>query len=136
MVSELTLHRRAFWTFFAEQLPQLNARTVRGNESTRWLAVGPTPLIAALYISGGAVGLFVRGARGAKTGHVREFLFPHREFLVRELGQPDLRLGHNFLLVSRLRADMQDEANWPRATAWFAEHSPVYERALEALQKR
>jgi hypothetical protein len=29
-----------------------------------------------------------------------------------------------------------DEANWPSAIAWFAEQSPLYERALAALQRR
>ena len=62
MVADITLHRRAFWVFFGEQLPELAARTVRGNETTRWLPVGPVPLVAAHYISAGAAGLFVRGA--------------------------------------------------------------------------
>jgi hypothetical protein len=136
MVSDLNLHRRVFWSFFADQLPDLYARTERGNESTRWLAVGPVPLIVAHYISGDAVGIFVRGARGTKTGHVREFLFPHRTFLMQALQRPELRLSYNFLLVSRLRADMRDEANWPRATAWFADNSPAYQSALVDLQRR
>lgn len=136
MVSELNLHRRAFWAFFAERLPALNARTERGNETTRWLPVGPMPLIVAHYISAHATGLFVRGPRGMKTWRVREFFFPHRDFLMQALRQPELRLGENFLLVSRLRADMQDRANWPHAIEWLAEHSPVYEAALEALQRQ
>jgi hypothetical protein len=136
MVSDLTLHRRAFWKFFAEQLPALNARTERGNESSRWLAVGPIPLVAAHYVATGGVGIFVRGGWGARSGLVREYLFPHREFLAAALDRPNLRLGENFLLGSSLRADMLDEANWPRAIAWFAEQSPLYERALAALQRR
>ncbi|QDZ02539.1 hypothetical protein FQ775_20380 [Nitratireductor mangrovi] len=39
MVSELTAHRRAFWAFFADELPDLAVRTVprrtRGNETTQ-----------------------------------------------------------------------------------------------------
>lgn len=136
MVSELTTHRRAFWAFFADELPHLAARTKRGNETTRWLAVGPLPLILAHYISADAVGLFVRGARGTHIGHVRELLFPHRAFLAEQLRQPTLKLGTSFLLVSRLRLDTGDRANWPQAIAWFARNSPVYEEALLALQRR
>ena len=136
MVSDLNLHRRAFWAFFAERLPELNARTARGNESSRWLAVGVMPLIAVHYISGESVGIFVRGARGTRIGHVREHLFPHREFLAKALGRERLRLGENFLLGDRLQGDMLDSANWPSAIDWFAERSPVYERALKGLQGR
>ncbi len=136
MVSDLTLHRRAFWNFFADQLPALNARTERGNESSRWLAVGTLPLIAAHYVATGGVGIFVRGARGTRSGLVREYLFPHREFLAAALGGPNLRLGKNFLLGSSMRVDMLDESNWSRAIAWFAEQSPLYERALADLHRR
>ncbi len=136
MVSETNLHRRAFWIQFARELPALAARTERGNESTRWLSVGHRPLILAHYISANAAGLFVRGARGIKTGHIREFLFPYREFLAAALAQPGIKLGERFLLVSRLRIDMRERANWPRAIDWFGEYSPVYERALAELQKR
>jgi hypothetical protein len=136
VVSDLNLHRRAFWAFFAERLPELNARTERGNESSRWLAVGVMPLIAVHYISGESVGIFVRGARGTRIGHIREYLFPHREFLAKALGGQGLRLGENFLLGDRLKGSMLDVANWPRAIDWFAQRSPVYERALKALQRR
>ena len=135
MVSDLNLHRRAFWAFFAERLPELNARTERGNESSRWLAVGVMPLIAVHYVSAQSVGIFVRGARGTRIGHIREYLFPHREFLAGALGGQGLRLGENFLLGDRLKGHMLDVANWPRAIDWFAERSPVYERALGALQR-
>ncbi len=108
----------------------------RGNESSRWLEVGPRPLIAVHYIAGGGVGLFVRGARGTRSGLVREHLFPHREFLSAALDRPVTRLPENFLLGHRLRGDMMDRTNWPSAIAWFAEQSPIYESALAALQKR
>jgi hypothetical protein len=136
MISDLTLHRRAFWAFFCGRLPALYARTERGNETTRWLAVGGMPLIVAHYIAGRGVGIFVRGARGTRTGHVREYLFPHRDFLAEALGRPDLRLGSTFLLNDRLRIDTFDRANWGRALDWFAERSPLYERALAKLQQR
>ena len=136
MVSDLNLHRRAFWAYFAEQLPALHARTERGNEHSRWLVVGPMPLIAAHYVANGGVGIFVRGARGTRAGHIRELLFPYRDFLAKALGREDLRLGQNFLLGYSLRCDMHDKSNWPQAIAWLAEQSPIYERALAALQKR
>ena len=136
MVSDLNLHRRSFWTFFAEHLPELNARTERGNESSRWLTVGVTPLVAVHYVSTQSVGIFVRGARGTRIGHIRERLFPHRDFLATALDRPNLRLGENFLLGDRLKGAMLDSVNWPRAIDWFAERSPAYERALKALQRR
>lgn len=136
MVSDITAHRRAFWSFFAEELPVLNARMERGNESSRWLVVGPRPLIAVHYVALGGVGLFVRGARGTRNALVREYLFPHREFLGDALGGPVRRLPANFLLGHSLRCDMRDTANWPAALAWFAGQSPVYEKALVALQAR
>ena len=136
MVSDLNLQRRAFWAFFAERLPELNARTERGNESSRWLAVGVIPLILVHYVSARSAGIFVRGARGTKVGHIREYLFPHREFLAKALGRQGLRLGENFLLGDRIKANMPDAASWPRAIDWFAERSPVYEQALEELQGR
>jgi hypothetical protein len=136
MVSDLHLHRRAFWTFFAEALPGLNARTSRGNETTRWLAVGPRPLIVAHYIAATNVGIFVRGARGTRIGHVRELLFPYRGLLAEALTEPGLRLGETFLLNTRLRLPTEDKATWPRAMAWFAHQSPLYEAALAALQVR
>jgi hypothetical protein len=136
MVSDLTLHRRAFWMLFAERSPALHARTLRGNETTRWLAVGSMPLIVAHYIAGGGVGIFVRGARGTRIGLVREYLFPHRDFLAQALGRPELRLGSTFLLNDRLRIDTFDKANWPRAIDWLAVRSAVYEQALARLQRR
>jgi hypothetical protein len=135
MVADLTLHRRAFWGFLAEAAPTLHARTVRGNETTRWLPVGPMPLVAAHYISAGAVGIFVRGARGTRIGHIREFLFPYREFLAGALGQPDLRMGSQFLIHSGLRLDMSDRDNWPRAAEWLEVNSAIYEAALTRLQR-
>ncbi|WP_157018994.1 hypothetical protein [Mesorhizobium xinjiangense] len=135
MVSDLNRHRRAFWAQFASEQPALAARMERGSESTRWLAVGNRPLILAHYISANAVGLFVRGDRGTRTGHIREFLFPHHDLLAAALGQPDIRLGDQFLLVSRLRTDMHDKANWPNAIDWLAGNSPIYERALRDLQR-
>lgn len=136
MISDLYQHRRAFWAYFAEQLPTFHARTEYGTEHSRWLTVGVTPLIVAHYVANNGVGLFVRGARGVRTGLIREILFPHREFLARALGRPNLKLGRNFLLGSSLRTDMHDRANWPDAAAWFAQQSPIYERALEMLQRR
>lgn len=133
MVSDVTLHRRAFWSHFAEALPQLHTRTVRGNETSRWLPVEPFPLVVAHYVGAGAVGIFVRGERGSRIGHVRELLFPHRELIAELLG-PKVKLGNRFLVESRLRIDMQDRANWPHATAWFADRSPRYELLLERVQ--
>lgn len=132
-VSELTGRRRAFWAAFAQALPALAGRTVRGNETTRWLAVGHVPLVAAHYVGAGAVGIFVRGARGTRIGHVREILFPHRELIARHLG-PKVRLGTAFLVGTRLGIDMSEEANWPRALQWLAEASPRYEALLREVQ--
>lgn len=136
MISDLYRHRRAFWAYFAERLPALYARTEYGTEHSRWLAVGPTPLIVAHYVANGSAGIFVRGARGTPTGLTREFLFPHREFLAQALERPDLKLGTYFPLGSGLRADMHDKENWPAAIDWFAERSTAYERALKALLQR
>ncbi len=136
MVSELTAHRRAFWTCFAERQPQLFERTERGNETTRWLAVGPLPLVAAHYIAARGVGVFVRGARATKIGHVRDFLFPLRQALAAALGPEAPRLGTTFLLETRLRIDMGDRANWPHAIDWLGEKSRLYEAALTAVRDR
>ena len=134
MISDLTQHRRSFWRYFAENLPALAARTVRGNESSRWLAAGPRPLIIAHYIAAESVGLFVRGAARERIGHVREYLFPHRRFLAKSLGRPELRLGSTFLLPDICRLDMNDRARWAQAIDWFAAHSPRYEAIFTALQ--
>lgn len=136
MVSDITWHRRAFWQFFAERLPELSARMVRGNEHSRWLAVGHRPLIVAHYVANGGVGLFVRGPARERIGHVRDYLLPHRRFLAGRLGKPDLRLGSTFLLPESLRIDMAARGNWPCATDWFARRSPVYEATLAGLQLR
>ena len=77
----------------------------------------------------------MRGARRTRIGHVSEFLFPYRELLAKALRQPELRLGKTFLLDTKLRLDMQDRENWPTAVAWLAEQSPLYERALAAVQR-
>lgn len=136
MVSEITAHRRAFWAHFAEALPDLAVRLARGNEHSRWLAVGPRPLILAHYVANGGVGLFVRGAARERIGPVRDFLFPHRSFLAERLGRPNIRLGTTFLLHGALRIDMADRVNWPAAAGWFSRHSPLYEAALRDLQAR
>lgn len=136
MLSDTTQRQRGFWALFAETLPELSARMVRGNESTRWLVVGHRPLVAAHFYSNNAAGIFVRGARGTRIGHIREDLFPHREFFAKALGQPDLKLGTNFLLATRFRADMNERANWPAAITWFKQQSPRYEKMLTALQRR
>lgn len=136
MISDLYRHRRAFWQFFAGHAPELHARTEYATEHSRWLAVGPMPLVIALYVANRGVGLFVRGARRTRIGHVREFLFPWRELLASELREPELRLGGSFLLDTRLRADMQERDNWPAAADWLARRTPSYERALAAVQRR
>ncbi|MGD9915854.1 MAG: hypothetical protein AB7S80_17385 [Rhizobiaceae bacterium] len=135
MVSDLYRHRRAFWAALADAAPALASRTDYATEHSRWLAVGPMPLVIAHYIANGSAGIFVRGARRVRTPLIREFLFPHRAFLAQALGRPDLKLGTSFPLSGGVRTDMRDEANWPRAIDWFVEQSPVYERALIALQK-
>lgn len=134
MVSELNEHRRDFWQFFAERLPALYGRMVRGNEHSRWLFVGHRPLVIAHYVADRDVGLFVRGPRCEKTWQTREFLFPCREFLAERFGQPDLRPGKSFLLPKSARIDMTDRTNWQAATSWFAENSPVYETIFAELQ--
>ncbi|WP_274629123.1 hypothetical protein [Arvimicrobium flavum] len=136
MVSDLTRHRRDFWQYFADTLPELNVRMQRGNEHSRWLAVGHRPLVIAHYIANAGVGLFIRGEAGEPTWRVREFLFPHREFLARRLDRPGLKLGNMFLLPNSVRLDMTDRSNWQRATAWFAQNSPVYETVFTDLQSK
>jgi len=136
MISDITSHRRAFWRCFDESLPALAARTVRGNETSRWLSVGARPLIVAHFIASGSVGLFVRGVARERIGHVREYLFPHRKFIAASLGKPNLRLGNTFLVPDIFRLAMDDRDNWPAAISWFAEHSPRYERVFTALQAR
>lgn len=134
MISELTQHRRDFWHHFAQRLPKLDARMVRGNEHSRWLAVGHRPLIIAHYVANSGVGIFVRGQSGEKTWRIREFLFPHREFLAERLALPNLKLGNMFLLPKSTRLDMLDRENWNLACRWFAENSPAYETILTNLQ--
>src|SRR5690606_1544467 len=133
MISDVTRQRRAFWAHFAQALPELAARMERGNETSRWLPVGPFPLVAAHYVGAGGVGIFVRGPRGSRIGHVREILFPNREIIARHL-RPELRLGNRILLHSRLRLAMDDRSSWPRSVAWFAETSPRYEAMLREVQ--
>jgi hypothetical protein len=133
-LSDLNRLRRAYWTFLEGALPELFARTERGNESSRWLTVGALPLVVVHYFSVRGVGLFVRGARGTKIGHVREFLFPHRRRLSAALRRPEIRLGGTFLLHDRLRCDMTKRGNWAAAADWFAEKSPLYESALRQVQ--
>jgi hypothetical protein len=135
-LSDLNLLRRAFWEFSAAAEPAFFARMERGNESSRWLAVGAFPLVAVHYFSVRGVGIFVRGARGTKIGHVREFLFPHRRLLSEVLTRGDLRLGGTFLLHDRLRCDMTRRENWPAAVEWLTAKSPLYEKALLGVQKR
>ena len=135
MISELYRHRRAFWSGFAHHAPDLYARTEHGTEHSRWLFVGPRPLVVAMYVGNASAGIFVRGARGVRTPLIREYLFPYREILAQALGRPDLKLGTYFPLASGLKADMQDGANWPRAFEWFAANVPLYERALLLLQR-
>jgi len=135
-ISDLNLLRRAFWEFSAARELALFTRMERGNESSRWLPVGALPLVAVHYFSVRGVGIFVRGARGTKIGHVREFLFPHRRLLSETLARDDIRLGGTFLLHDRLRCDMTKRDNWPAAVAWLAAKSPLYEKALRCVQKR
>ena len=134
MVSELNQHRRDFWHFFAARLPALHGRMMRGNEHSRWLAVGHRPLVIAHYVANGGVGLFIRGPSRERTWQTREYVFPHREFLAKRLDQPNLRLGNRFLLTRSLRLDMTERANWTQATIWFAENSPFYETIFAELQ--
>lgn len=133
MVSELNQHRRAFWRHFADAQPALHAATVRGNEHSRWLPVGAGGVIVALYLTNGSVGVFVRGERGSRIGHVRERLFPRRESLAWALGQPDIKLGSRFLLNTSLRLDMHDRAIWPQAADWLAATAPLYQSALRDI---
>ena len=134
MVSDLTRHRREFWRHFADRLPELASRMVRGNEHSRWLIVGDRPLVVAHYVANRGVGLFVRGPARERIGHVRDYLFPHRQFLAERLDKPDLRLRTTFLLPDIVRLDMTDRANWDDAVDWFARHSPIYEAVFTELQ--
>ncbi|MGN6583432.1 MAG: hypothetical protein ACTHJV_06985 [Rhizobiaceae bacterium] len=135
-LSDLNRLRRAFWEFSAAAEPAFVARTERGNESSRWLPVGALPLVLVHYFSTRGVGVFVRGARGTRIGHVREFLFPHRRLLSERLTRDDIRLGGTFLLHDRLRCDMTKRENWPAAIAWLTAKSPLYEKALRSVQER
>jgi hypothetical protein len=134
-ISELNRLRRAFWEFSAAREPVFFARMERGNESSRWLAVGVLPLVVVHYFSVKGVGIFVRGARRTKIGHAREFLFPHRRLLSDVLERHDIRLGGTFLLHDRLRYDMTRRENWPAAVGWLATKSPLYETALRRVQE-
>lgn len=136
MVSELTQHRRDFWRHFAERLPDLHRRTVRGNEHSRWLVVGHRPLVIAHYVANRGVGLFVRGLSGEKTWQVRDYLFPHRAFLAARFTEPGLKLGTMFLMPRSVRLNMTDRATWPAATEWFGRQSPFYEAVFAELQLR
>ncbi len=136
MVSETTARQRAFFDLFAEMQPALADRCVRGNESTRWLPVGPRPYVVAHFFSNRGAGIFVRGGRGVRTAIIREELFPHREFLAGALAWPDLKLGKAFPLARAYRADMLDRAHWPGAVEWLGRMSPLYERGLIQLQRR
>ena len=136
MISDLTQHRREFWRYFAARLPALDSRMTRGNEHSRWLAVGHRPLVIAHYVANRSVGLFIRGPARERIGGVREYLFPHRRFLAQRLAKPDLRLGNSFLVPAIHRLDMTDRENWAQATDWFAVHSPIYEAAFTELQDR
>ncbi len=130
MVSDLNQHRRDFWAYFAGAQPKLFARTARGNEHSRWLPVGAGGLIVALYVTNLSVGVFVRGERGSRVGHVRERLFSYRQRLAKALAQPDIKLGERFLLNTGLRLDMHDRANWHSASDWLASRAFLYEEAL------
>jgi hypothetical protein len=136
MVAEVTARQRAFFDRFAETFPALSARMTRGNESTRWLSVGPRPYVVAHFYANSAAGIFVRGVRGVRTAVIREELFPHREFMAGALGRPDLKLGTYFLLAGGHRADMLDRSNWQAAIEWLGRNSPLYERMLIDLQQR
>ena len=136
MISDQARHRRDVWQAFADRLPDLASRMTRGNEHSRWLAVGPRPLVLAHYVADRGVGLFVRGPRGEPAWRVREVLLPHRRLLSVRLGRPDLRLGNRFLLPHALRIDMHQRANWPAAIDWLADRSSVYAAALAELQIR
>lgn len=134
-ISDLSRLRRSFWTVAATLEPALFARTGRGNESSRWLPVGPLPLVVVLYFSIRGVGVFVRGARRTRIGHIREFLFPHRRLLSKMLARQDIRLGGTFLLHDRLRCDMTARENWPEAVGWLTVRSQLYEKALRRAQE-
>jgi hypothetical protein len=133
-MSDLNRLRRRFWAFAATTEPALFARMEYGNESSRWLAVGRLPLVVAHYFSTRGVGIFVRGPRRTRIGHVRELLFPNRHVLSKALGRHDIRLGESFLLHDRLRCDMTARANWPEAAGWLAAKSRLYEKALCRVQ--
>lgn len=134
IVSEITQHRHDFWRFFAERRPEFSGRLVRGNETSRWLVVGPRPLVVALYKGAGGVGIFVRGPSRERIGHARNYLFPYRHALAERLGRPGLKLGTAFLLHEGFRLLMHDRANWAQAADWLATRSPDYEAALIAVQ--
>lgn len=133
-MSDLNRLRRSFWAVATTVEPAFFARMEYGNESSRWLAVGPLPFVVAHYFSTRGVGVFVRGPRRTRIGHVREFLFPHRHLLSKALGRHDIRLGESFLLHDRLRCDMTARPNWPKAAGWLAAKSWLYEEALCRVQ--
>jgi hypothetical protein len=132
-LSDITRHRRAFWSHFAKNQQAIHVATTRGNEHSRWLPVGAGGLIIALYVTNRSVGIFVRGERGTPIGKVRERLFGSRERIGGALGQPDIKLGEHFLLNTAQKLDMQDDANWPRAGAWLAAEAMLYRHALLEL---
>lgn len=134
MISDLNQHRRDFWRFFAEHLPNLHGRMVRGNEHSRWLFVGHRPLVIAHYIANRGVGMFLRGPAREPVHETRNYLVPHRSFLAERLDKPDIKLGSMFLLPHSLRIDMTDRAAWNSAVLWFAQNSPAYERIFTDLQ--
>ena len=126
--TELGQLRLNFWTHFCSRHPAYGSPSAA---SSRTVALPGTEAVLVQYYAKETAGVFVRQPRGGTIDDVATSLAPHMDQLAAELG-PD-RDG-TFLLVSSLRVDTRDPANWDRISDWLDDRTRAYRAAFARLE--
>lgn len=131
--SEVVQKRKTFWTHMVDRFPSEAERGPAGAASTRQRSLDPLGAVIVQYLAKESVGLFVRPPRGGTFASLVEKLAPYRAVVEARLGTQLENEFENWLLLSNLKIDTDDRANWDRMADWLHQEADRYEAVLREL---
>lgn len=129
-MSELGQFRRDFWRHLKARHPdgvEIQEGHARGH---LWFPLEKNNVNATLYISRGAVGIFLRGVRGEEDAEAYSRLRNLPQKVWDDLGVVLEKSGAGRPAGKRLEIDTGDKSNWDRMADWLHEQAEAYKKAL------
>jgi hypothetical protein len=93
-----------------------------------------SPLVVSIYLARNAVGVFIRGARGATPGETLALLEPMAEPLSAALASPWVARDNGYFFGDSRPVVAFDEATWPEAIDWLHERARLYLASLAGIR--